>query len=427
MNLSIYRIDLHVHTCLSPCADDGMIPFSIVTTSKERGIDAIGICDHNSAENVRECVKAGNRAGLKVFPGMEVTSGEEVHLLALFEDCDSALKLQDTIYSSLPDNKDFSTGRQDIVNEWGDVKGQCGKLLIGASALPIDDVVERIHSLGGLAVASHVDREGFSIIGQLGMIPDGLPLDAVEVSSASQTHTAKRNFSFCRDFPVVASSDAHSLEQLGMCATEMLLTDINISEIRKAMRGVEGRTVLKGGFVVEDLSLHLLDIAENSINAGADLIEMEIDESVRGILTITVADNGCGMDEEMLKTVTDPFVTSRTTRKVGLGLSLFEESARATGGSLRIESNKGKGTEVRTRFFNDHIDMKPLGDIASTMITLVVGNPDVDFNFRWKKADVEFHFSTREVKEVMGVERISSPEAIQIVNTFIKEGLKGLV
>jgi signal transduction histidine kinase len=148
---------------------------------------------------------------------------------------------------------------------------------------------------------------------------------------------------------------------------------------------------------MEDLSLHILDIAENSISASAKRIEIRIDEDqAKDLLTIEIKDDGKGMDEQTLKKVLDPFFTTRTTRRVGLGLSLLAQAARETDGNLELDSRNGEGTTVRATFSFSHPDRKPMGDIEETIRTLVVGHPEIDFLYEYKKNDSIYHFDTRE-------------------------------
>jgi signal transduction histidine kinase len=131
---------------------------------------------------------------------------------------------------------------------------------------------------------------------------------------------------------------------------------------------------------VKELSLHILDIVQNSTKAGATEISIEVVESLRkNLLRMTVRDNGCGMSQEVLATIVNPFSTSRTTRKVGLGLSLLQAAAEQCNGTMSIESKEGKGTVVTATFEHNHIDRVPLGDMVSTLITLISGCPDIDF------------------------------------------------
>jgi PHP family Zn ribbon phosphoesterase len=231
------KADLHVHTCLSPCADDQMQAKAIVEQAMRVGLDMIGICDHNSAENAAAVMKAGRREGLPVVPGMEVTSSEEVHVLGLFNTEQDLMHLQDLVYENLPgENSEDAFGPQTIVDEWGCVIGTCGRLLIGATTLTLQQVVEAIHRWGGLAIASHVDRERFSLIGQLGFIPEGLELDALEVSVPSSLEDGY-------NYPTVSSSDAHFLEDIGRSSTCFMVDEPSFGEIKKAVRSELGRRV----------------------------------------------------------------------------------------------------------------------------------------------------------------------------------------
>ncbi len=148
---------------------------------------------------------------------------------------------------------------------------------------------------------------------------------------------------------------------------------------------------------MEDLSLHILDIAENSISASAKSIEIRIDEDkAKDLLTVEIKDDGNGMDEQTLQKVLDPFFTTRTTRKVGLGLSLLAQAARQSDGKIELSSGPGKGTTVKAVFHLSHPDCKPMGDIHETIRTLVAGYPGTDFLYEHKKNGSIYRFDTRE-------------------------------
>lgn len=241
--LRTFRADLHIHTCLSPCAGPEMSPAAIARQARMKKIDILGICDHNSAENVPAVIKAARRFKISVLAGMEVTSQEEVHVLALFDELDRALMLQDIVYKNLPgENDEKAFGMQVVVNEKGEVLRFNKKLLIGASTLSVDRVVQTIHSLNGLAIASHIDRDGFSIIGQLGFIPESLKLDALEISPNTSYEEANKKFDF--SYPLTSSSDAHRLDEIGKAVTTFLLEKGNTEEIRKAFRREEERKII---------------------------------------------------------------------------------------------------------------------------------------------------------------------------------------
>ncbi len=222
-----------------------MSPRRIVEQAKLRGLDMIGICDHNSVENVACAKKVGAREGLAVIGGIEVTSQEEAHILALFDEDKDLFELANLIYENLPGiNEERVFGEQIVVNEDDEVLSFNKRLLIGATVLPLQQIVDRIHSLSGLAIASHIDRESFSIIGQLGFIPDELDLDALEVSPRLSLEKAQLEYGEAFDFPLVTFSDAHTLEDVGKNFTCFLIEKANIEEIRKALSGEDGRKVV---------------------------------------------------------------------------------------------------------------------------------------------------------------------------------------
>ena len=354
-----------------------MVPSAIVKRAKAVGLDMIGICDHNSAENVAAVARAGRRESISVIPGIEITSREEVHVVGLFDSDKNAKRVQATVYENLPGTNDEAAfGPQTVVDEWDRITGNSDKLLIGATNLPLEGVVQAIHDCGGLAVAAHVDRQRFGLIGQLGFIPEGLKLDALELS-------ARASITDRRDFPVVTSSDAHCLEDIGKGSTSLIAEQANIENIRKALREEDGRRVFTN---MEDLSLHILDIVENSIAASASKVSITIDEDTdTDSLSLAIRDNGKGMDPEACKRALDPFFTTRTTRRVGLGLSLLAQAARQAGGNLEIVSEVGRGTAVTAVFQLSHPDLKPVGDIAETLRTILAGRPELDLRFEYKK------------------------------------------
>lgn len=169
-----------------------------------------------------------------------------------------------------------------------------------------------------------------------------------------------------------------------------------------------------------EISLHILDVAENSVRAGASLVKIEVlADTARNTLSITIADNGCGMSGEQLAKVSDPFFTTRSTRKVGLGIPFFKQAAEGTGGSFSIRSKEGAGTVTEAVFVLDSIDRMPLGDMTATIHTLVTCHEEMDFYYRYARDGREFTLDTREMKEILGNVPLSSPE----VSGFLKEYL----
>lgn len=178
---------------------------------------------------------------------------------------------------------------------------------------------------------------------------------------------------------------------------------------------------------MRELSLNVLDIAQNSISAASSQISIEVLERTdKKTLTICIYDNGCGMTDEQLKSVLDPFYTTRTTRKVGLGVPLFKMAAEQTGGSFTISSKVGIGTNLKAVFHTDSVDFTPLGDMASTVTTLVSMNTKIEFIYRRKVDEREFLFNTAEIREILGDVPLSEPPVVQWMREFIEENTKAL-
>lgn len=240
-----FKADLHIHTCLSPCSDLDMSPRAIVKRSLERGLDLIAVCDHNSAENAGAVIRAGMERGLFVLPGMEINSKEEVHSLAIFDNEAQALNMQEIVYRFLRGtNRPELFGDQVVANEFDEVEGFNDRLLIGATQLGIEEIVKEVHRLGGLCIASHVDRPSFSILGQLGFIPPGLGVDALEISSKCEKATICSEMPQLGVYPIVTFSDAHFLEDIGRSYTSFFLELPSLGEIRLALAGESGRRVV---------------------------------------------------------------------------------------------------------------------------------------------------------------------------------------
>ncbi len=181
---------------------------------------------------------------------------------------------------------------------------------------------------------------------------------------------------------------------------------------------------------MKELSLNILDVAENSVKAGATLTEILIEEK-GDTLTLIIRDDGCGMDGETVKAVVDPFYTTRTTRKVGLGVPLLKLACEQTGGSLSVESKtqeespESHGTTVEAVFYKNHIDFTPLGDVVSTVTTLIQGHPDTDFLFRHTTENGEAGVDTRELRAVLGDVPLNSYEVIKWTEEYLREQYEG--
>lgn len=176
---------------------------------------------------------------------------------------------------------------------------------------------------------------------------------------------------------------------------------------------------------MRELSLHLLDIAENSISAGASRIVISVREDlIADELCLEVVDNGRGMTPDMVAKVLDPFVTTRTTRKVGLGIPLLKQAAETCNGFLTIESVLGEGTKLKAKFQHSHIDRMPLGNLEDTMITLILGTPAVNWVFHYQYNDQVFEFDDTEFKEALGDLPLSDFRVIEFLSNTISEGVQ---
>lgn len=244
MILRFYKADLHIHTCLSPCADLTMSPKRVIERAIEEKLDIIGICDHNSAENILAAKKLSSDE-ITVLAGMEITSIDEVHILSLFDDTDSILDLQKDVYKYLTpgENEQNVFGEQIVVNEYDEVEGYNTRLLLGATSLTLEDLVNKIHLLGGIAIASHVDRENYGIINQLGFIPEDIEFDALEISYRITEEEAVRKFPQISHYPLITSSDAHYLDDIGRKTTSFFIEEPSVSELKKAFNKKEGRSI----------------------------------------------------------------------------------------------------------------------------------------------------------------------------------------
>ena len=222
-----------------------MSPLEIVKTAAGRGLDIIALTDHNSAENIIAAQKAAVNTGLTVLAGMEITSAEEAHILAFFEGTGGIMKLQEIVYEKLlpGENDEKRFGEQIVVNELDEVLEFNNRLLIGATTMSAQEIVSIVHSLGGLAVASHIDKEAFSVISQLGFIPPDLEFDALEMSPNTDRAAAEGAFPDYSSFTWISSSDAHYLTDIGKRTTSFFMNEPTIAEMALAFKNLDGRRV----------------------------------------------------------------------------------------------------------------------------------------------------------------------------------------
>jgi hypothetical protein len=174
-----------------------------------------------------------------------------------------------------------------------------------------------------------------------------------------------------------------------------------------------------------ELAAHILDIAENSVRAGARLIEINIDEdTAKDSLSIEIIDDGHGMKEEEIKKALDPFYTTKTVRRIGLGLPLLADAAQRSGGHFNLESQEGQGTTVNATFGLSHVDRQPLGDITGTLTVLIAGNSNVDFLYKHKRNHRQFELDTRQIRKETGDIPINHPEILKYIRGVLEEGFE---
>lgn len=212
------RADLHIHTSLSPCADEKMTPQAIVQRAMEQGLEMIAICDHNSAGNTA-ALQAATGPGLAVIAGMEITTAEEAHVAAWFPDAEAAMLAGHEVAASMPEHPRSRGCRPPIA----------------ASSLGLDEVVRLIHRHGGMAVAAHVDRPSFSVLSQLGLWPDDVAFDAAELSAAGMA-SGRAGLFERPGMPLVTSSDSHSLDEIGCVYTEFEMETPSFEGLKAALR-----------------------------------------------------------------------------------------------------------------------------------------------------------------------------------------------
>lgn len=219
-----------------------MSPKSIAEKSRRAGLDIVAVCDHNTAENTAAAIRAGTNTGIVVLPGMEICSKEEVHVLAIFDTCDRAMRMQAYVYAHLPGKNDTNLwGEQIVADENDAVIAENCHLLIGATTLSVYDIVQKTHDLGGLSIASHVDRPAFGIVSNLGFIPEDLRFDALEVSWRMSVDEAGASIPGVQAFTCITSSDAHYIEDVGKVWTGFMMAAPTFNEIRMGLANQSGR------------------------------------------------------------------------------------------------------------------------------------------------------------------------------------------
>ena len=234
--MKTFRCDLHIHSTLSPCASLEMSPRNIFKKAQDTGIDIIAITDHNMIENSIYVYELSQNTNTTVLFGMELQTEEEIHLLVIFDDYETAAAFHKKIYRLLPDveNDPSYFGDQVVVNCNDDIVRFEKKLLLNSVQISLNEAVFLAKNLGALVISSHVDSPNFSIISQLGYVPDELPLDALEVRNKANIHKLAQ-FIMNKHIPFVSFSDAHYIDDIGKRVTELTLNKPNIIEITKAL------------------------------------------------------------------------------------------------------------------------------------------------------------------------------------------------
>ncbi len=231
------KADLHIHTILSPCGDIEMTPSFIVKRAKEKGLNLIAITDHNSTRQCEEVVRIGRREGVEVLCGAEITTKEEVHVIALVDYTVRNLLQEwiDVYLPKIPNNEDYF-GYQLVVNEYEEVLYQVPNLLISALNRSLDQTEEFVHSIGGLFIPAHIDKPQNSLISQLGFVPPGLRADALELSRKSDLPGLIGSCGWLKDYCFLHSSDAHYPSDFGDVFTAFDVEKPNIESLKDALK-----------------------------------------------------------------------------------------------------------------------------------------------------------------------------------------------
>jgi len=244
--MKTFRADLHIHSLLSPCGDLGMSPDNIVAEAHRKGLDIIGITDHNSLRQSGLVRKKGIEKGVFVLQGAEVTTKEEIHCLAFFENPDDIEAFQNFIDDNLPDikNDPLIFGDQVVVDENEEIIYSEEKLLTNATRITLDELGKFVRSHGGIIIPAHIDRMKNSIYSQLGLLPDNLVADALEVSRNSSVSKFSKEHPEITTYQLITDSDAHYPEQIGTVFNLLQMKKASFDEIRMALSETDGRKVI---------------------------------------------------------------------------------------------------------------------------------------------------------------------------------------
>ncbi len=241
--LNIYRAELHIHTVLSPCAGVEMIPPLIVREALKRGLNLIGITDHNASENASAVIKAAKGENLTVLPGMELQTQEEVHVLCLFDTLTQLAEFQSQVDKRLPkmQNRPDFFGEQFIVDHTGDFIRNKEQLLITSTSYSFEEAFYAVTELEGLFIPAHVNRQAYGLINYLGFVPPNLEIDALEISRHITPEEAVKTFPQIKGFPLIQSGDVHFLSDF-LGVNRFIIEQPTIKELKKALRQEENRS-----------------------------------------------------------------------------------------------------------------------------------------------------------------------------------------
>jgi 3',5'-nucleoside bisphosphate phosphatase len=244
--MKTFRADLHIHTVLSPCGDLDMSPGNIVSEALKKGLDIIGITDHNTTRHCNLIKRMAEEKGIFVMQGAEITTKEEVHCLTFFENTESLNKLQEFLDNYLPDiiNNPAIFGHQVQVDENENIIYEEKKLLINALSKSFKEVELFVHNLGGLFIPAHIDRMKNGIYSQLGFLPENMKADALEISGASSTEKFTALHPEIKEFTLIRSSDAHLPYSIGSNFSCFNIERPSFEEVMMALKGTNGRKVI---------------------------------------------------------------------------------------------------------------------------------------------------------------------------------------
>jgi 3',5'-nucleoside bisphosphate phosphatase len=240
--LNLFLADLHIHTVLSACAEVEMIPPLIIDRARRMGLSLIAIADHNTSENAEAVIQAAAGTGVHVLPGMEVQSREEVHLLCLFDGVDQCKRWECKVSGRLPGlaNRPELFGYQFVVDARGDLVRTDKRFLAGAVDLGLEEIICEVRAAGGIVIPAHVDRPSFSILSNLGAIPEGLDVPALEVTRRFVPRVGLGKWPQLHKWPLIVNGDAHRLDEIEN-RTLFKIAAPGVREIDLALRGKQGR------------------------------------------------------------------------------------------------------------------------------------------------------------------------------------------